>query len=36
MQLTVRDVSKFLNVSESTVTRWINQRGLPCQQVSGQ
>ena len=36
MQLTVRDVSKFLNVSESTVTRWINQRGLPSQHVGGQ
>ena len=28
MQLTVRDVSKFLDVSESTVIRWIKQRGL--------
>ena len=36
MQLTVRDVGKFLNVSESTVTRWIKQRGLPAQHVSGQ
>ena len=35
MQLTVRDVSKFLNVSESTVTRWIKQRGLPSQHVGG-
>jgi len=35
MQLTVRDVSKFLNVSESTVTRWIKQRGLPAQHVGG-
>jgi len=35
MQLTVRDVSKFLNVSESTVTRWIKQRGLPSQYVGG-
>jgi PTS system nitrogen regulatory IIA component len=35
MQLTVRDVSRFLNVSESTVTRWINQRGLPSQYVGG-
>ncbi len=35
MQLTVRDVSKFLNVSESTVTRWISQRGLPAQHVGG-
>jgi len=36
MQLTVRDVSKFLNVTESTVTRWIKQRGLPSQYVGGQ
>jgi len=35
MQLTIRDVSKFLNVSESTVTRWIKQRGLPSQYVGG-
>jgi PTS system nitrogen regulatory IIA component len=36
MQLTVRDVSRFLNVSESTVTRWIKQRGLPSHHVGGQ
>jgi nitrogen PTS system EIIA component len=36
MQLTVRDASKFLNVSEPTVTRWIKQRGLPSQHVGGQ
>jgi PTS system nitrogen regulatory IIA component len=36
MQLTVRDVTKFLNVSETTVHRWIKQRGLPAQQVAGQ
>jgi nitrogen PTS system EIIA component len=36
MQLTVRDVSKFLNVSEATVTRWIKQRGLPSRHVGGQ
>ncbi|HLJ12198.1 MAG TPA: PTS sugar transporter subunit IIA [Planctomycetaceae bacterium] len=36
MQLTVREVGTFLNVSESTVTRWIKQRGLPAQQVNGQ
>ena len=35
MQLTVRDVSKFLKVSESTVTRWIKQRGLPSHHVGG-
>lgn len=36
MQLTVRDVSKYLNVSESTVTRWIKQRSLPARHVAGQ
>lgn len=36
MQLTVREVSKFLNVSEATVTRWIKQRGLPARHVGGQ
>src|SRR5207253_7438406 len=36
MQLTVRDVGKFLNVSEATVTRCIKQRGLPAQHVGGQ
>ncbi len=36
MQLTVRDVSKFLNVSEGTVTRWVKRRGLPAQRVAGQ
>jgi PTS system nitrogen regulatory IIA component len=35
MQLTVRDVSAFLNVPESTVTRWIKQRGLPSIHVGG-
>ena len=36
MQLTVRDVGKHLNVSETTVTRWIKQRSLPARQVGGQ
>lgn len=36
MQLTVRDATRFLNVSESTVTRWIRQCGLPAQQTNGQ
>ncbi len=36
MQLTARDVSRFFNVSESTVTRWINHRGLPARRVNGQ
>jgi PTS system nitrogen regulatory IIA component len=36
VQLTVRDVSKFLNVSEATVTRWIKQRALPAQHIGGQ
>src|SRR5271165_491505 len=36
VQLAVRDVSRFLNVTEATVTRWIKQRGLPAQHVGGQ
>ncbi len=36
MQLTVREVSQFLNVSQATVTRWIKQRGLPAHNVNGQ
>jgi nitrogen PTS system EIIA component len=36
MQLTVRDVTRFLSVSESTLTRWIKRRGLPAQHVNGQ
>ena len=36
MQLTIRDVIKFLDVSESTVTRWIKRRGMPAQYVGGQ
>ena len=35
MQLTVREVGKYLNVSEATVTRWIKQRGLPAHHVAG-
>lgn len=36
MQLNIRDLTKLLNASESTVARWIKQRGLPAQQVGGQ
>jgi PTS system nitrogen regulatory IIA component len=36
MQLRVRDVCQLLGVSESTLTRWIKQRGLPAQSVGGQ
>jgi PTS system nitrogen regulatory IIA component len=36
VQLTVREVSKFLHVTEPTVMRWIRQRGLPAQHVGGQ
>jgi PTS system nitrogen regulatory IIA component len=36
MQLTVREVCKYLNVTEASVTRWIKQRGLPAQHVGGQ
>src|SRR5437868_10985530 len=36
MQLSIRDLTKLLNTTESTVSRWIRQRGLPAQQVGGQ
>ena len=36
MQLTIRDVTHFLAVSESTVSRWIKRRGMPAQYVGGQ
>jgi PTS system nitrogen regulatory IIA component len=36
MQLSIRDLTKLLNVAESTVSRWIKRRGLPAQQVGGQ
>jgi nitrogen PTS system EIIA component len=36
MQLSIRDLTKLLNVEESTVSRWIKQRGLPTHQVGGQ
>jgi PTS system nitrogen regulatory IIA component len=36
MQLSIRDLTQLLNVAESTVARWIKQRGLPARQVGGQ
>src|SRR5512143_1213260 len=36
MQLTVRDVSTLLKVSEKTVYRWINQGILPAYRVNEQ
>ncbi len=36
VQLTVRDVGRFLGVAEGVVTRWIKQRGLPARYVAGQ
>jgi nitrogen PTS system EIIA component len=36
MQLSIRDLTKLLNVAEATVSRWIKQRGLPAQQIGGQ
>lgn len=36
MHLTVRDVAKFLNVSEKTVYRWINQNGIPAYRLNDQ
>ena len=36
MDLTVRNVSELLNVSEKTVYRWIGERNLPGYRLSGQ
>lgn len=36
MQLNIRDLTKLLDVAESTVSRWIKQRGLPAQRIGGQ
>jgi PTS system nitrogen regulatory IIA component len=36
MQLAIRDLTKLFDVTESTVARWIKQRGLPAQQIGGQ
>jgi PTS system nitrogen regulatory IIA component len=36
MQLTTRDVTKFFDVSESTVQRWIRTRGFPAHRVNAQ
>jgi PTS system nitrogen regulatory IIA component len=35
VQLTLQDASRFLNVPEATVTRWVKQCGLPAQHVGG-
>jgi PTS system nitrogen regulatory IIA component len=36
MQLSIRDLTRLLEVNEATVLRWIKQRGLPAQWVGGQ
>jgi PTS system nitrogen regulatory IIA component len=36
MQLTIRDVMKFLDIPEATVHRWIKHRGLPAHRIGGQ
>lgn len=36
MQLTVREVAKYLNVTEKTVYRWISEGRMPHHQVDGQ
>ena len=36
MQLTVKEVSGLLNISEKTVYRWIDERKLPGYRLSGQ
>lgn len=36
MQLTVRDVSKLLNVSERTIYRWIKEQSIPAYRIHDQ
>lgn len=36
MQLSIRDLTNLLDATESTVSRWIKQHGLPAQRVGGQ
>jgi PTS system nitrogen regulatory IIA component len=36
MHLSIRDLTKLLNVAESTVSQWIKQRGLPAVKAGGQ
>jgi PTS system nitrogen regulatory IIA component len=36
LQLSIRDLTRLLNVGEGIVARWIRQRGLPARQVGGQ
>jgi PTS system nitrogen regulatory IIA component len=36
MQLSIRDLTRLLNVGEGTLSRWIKHRGLPARQVGGQ
>jgi PTS system nitrogen regulatory IIA component len=36
MQLMIRDVSKFFDVPDTTIMRWIKQRGMPAQRVNDQ
>jgi len=36
MKLRIRDLMKYLDVSESTIVRWIKRRGLPNRQVLDQ
>ena len=36
MQLSIRDLTKLLQVNESTIANWIKKRGLPAHMVGGQ
>jgi len=36
MQLTVRDVSKLLKISERTIYRWINEKSIPAYKIHDQ
>jgi nitrogen PTS system EIIA component len=36
MQLTVRDISKLLNISERTIYRWIKEKTIPAYKIHDQ
>lgn len=36
MKLTVREAAKFFNVSEKTIYRWVEQKGLPAYRINKQ
>jgi len=35
MQLSLRDLTRLLGVKEQTIYRWVNDQGLPAEQING-